>query len=324
MRSTDGVPPAERFGWWAELVGRHVMPVSIRPHTAAFRGRVEAVETPNTQVADFGFSPMTARRSAVQIRRHDPECYLLVLVRGAPISVTQQRRTACLEAGGMALFSTSHPLDSDLVEVGRQSRLTLMRLPRATLPLPGGRADRLLGEPLPARTGPGRLLASYLAHLSEAAHDSTPADLARLGAIGVDLAATVLAAALDNHHLLPDTTRKAALRARVHAFIERHLHDPELRPATIAAHHHISLRGLHELFRDEPESVAASIRRRRLQRCHADLTDPTLRHRTIAETATRWALRPGDFSRTFRNAYGTTPHEIRAPARNAGGLPSAR
>ncbi|WP_245599206.1 helix-turn-helix domain-containing protein [Embleya scabrispora] len=321
--STDAVPAPERFGWWAELMGRQVMPVSICPYRAAFRGRVEAVETPDTQVADFGFSPMTARRSAVQIRRHDPEFYYLVLVRGAPMTLTQGRRTACLEAGGMALFSTSHPLECDFVDIGRQSRLTLMRLSRATLPLPGGRADLLLGEPLPARTGPGRLLASYLAQLSEAGHDSTPADLARLGAVGVDLAATVLAARLDGHHVLPDTTRKATLLARVHAFIERHLHDPDLRPAAIAAHHHISVRSLHELFRDETESVAASIRRRRLARCHADLTDPTLRHRTIAETATRWALRPGDLGRVFRNVYGATPHEIREQARDADGPPAA-
>lgn len=318
------MPLRERFGWWAELVGRQVMPVSIRPYTAAFRGRVEAVETPDTQVAAFRFSPMTARRSAVQIRRHDPECYHLVLVRGAPMTLTQERRTACLEAGGMALFSTSHPLDCDFVDTGRQTRLTLIRLPRATLPLSGGRADRLLGQPLPARTGPGRLLASYLAQLSDAAHASTPADLTRLGAVGVDLAATVLAAGLDSHHLLPDTTRKAALLARVHAFIERHLHDPELGPTTIAAHHHTSVRGLHELFRDEPESVAASIRRRRLERCHTDLTDPTLRHRTIGETAARWGLRPGDFNRTFRNAYGATPHEVRTRARETDDPRAAR
>ncbi|MEU0935199.1 MULTISPECIES: helix-turn-helix domain-containing protein [unclassified Embleya] len=317
--STDAIPEPERFGWWAELVGRHVMAVSIdSAYTARFRGDAQAVETPDGQVAAFGFSPMTARRSAVQIRRYDPECYYLVLVRGGPIRLTQERRTACLEAGGMTLFSTSHPLDVDFVDVGRRSRLTLIRLPRASRPPAGRSADRLLGEPLSTRAGPGRLLASYLAQLPEAAHGSAPGDLARMAAIGVDLAATVVASGLDTHDALPHATRRAALLARVHAFIDRHLADSELGPAAIAAHHHISVRSLHELFRDEPESVAASIRRRRLERCHANLADPALRHRTIGETAARWGLRPGDFSRAFRSVYGVLPHEVRPHTRGPG------
>ncbi|MEU5140353.1 hypothetical protein [Streptomyces sp. NPDC021139] len=42
---------------------------------------------------------------------------------------------------------------------------------------------------------------------------------------------------------------------------------------------------LEHLFQSEPESVAATIRRRRPERCHADLTEPRLRHRTIGETS---------------------------------------
>ncbi|MFI5571895.1 helix-turn-helix domain-containing protein [Streptomyces sp. NPDC051740] len=78
----------------------------------------------------------------------------------------------------------------------------------------------------------------------------------------------------------------------------------------------MSVRTLHQLFRDEPESVAATLRHRRLEHCHADLTDPRLRHRTISETALRWGFqRPADFSRAFRRAYGVSPSEARAGLR---------
>ncbi|MEV4998898.1 helix-turn-helix domain-containing protein [Streptomyces niveus] len=63
---------------------------------------------------------------------------------------------------------------------------------------------------------------------------------------------------------------------------------------------------------------SASIRRRRLERCHADLANPALRHRTIGETATRWGFRhPADFSRAFRGVYGASPSEVRARALDA-------
>ncbi|MCF2532197.1 helix-turn-helix domain-containing protein [Yinghuangia soli] len=311
--TTSIVPEAERFGWWTDMVADQVMPVSVRsPHAAVFRGRAAVVDTPRAQVAAFGFSPMTARRSAVQIRRHDPECYFLVLVRDTPIRLEQARSTAFLEAGDLALFSTSQPLDCDFLDAGRQTRLTLIRLPRHALPLDGDRADRLLARPISGRTGAARLLGGYLTGLPDAARTSDPGTLERLGDIGVDLAATVLAAQLGDDTAVPGATRKAVLLARVRAFIERHLGEPGLNPAAIAAHHHISVRALHELFRGEPESVAASIRTRRLARCRADLTDSALRDRTIAEIAARWALRPGDFSRAFRSVYGMTPGELRA------------
>ncbi len=214
----------------------------------------------------------------------------------------------------MALFSTSHPVDCEFVDTGRQNRLTLIRLPRATFPLAGGRADRWLGEPLPTRSGPGLLLTSYLTQLPAAARGSAPAGVARLGVIAVDLAATVLAGGLGAHDVVPDATRKRVLLARVHAFIDCHLSDPDLRPTTIAAHHHISLRTLHALFRGEPETVAVTIRRRRLERCHTDLADPSLRQHSIGEIATRWGLRANDFSRMFRDCYGATPHEVRKRA----------
>ncbi|WP_406300875.1 hypothetical protein OG948_36480 (plasmid) [Embleya sp. NBC_00888] len=201
------------------MVDRQVMPLSLRcVHPGRFRGDVEAAEAaPHTQVMAFSFSPLTARRSMAQIRRHDPECYYLMLVRGTPTRFEQSRRIACLETGAMTLFSTSHPVKCDFPDADRRARMTLMRLPRTTLPLAGGRADRLLGEPICTRAGPASLLASYLAQLPGAAHSSSSESLARMGAIGVDLAATALAAVLDVHDTLPAATRKAVLlvRARV-------------------------------------------------------------------------------------------------------------
>ncbi|CAL9334193.1 helix-turn-helix domain-containing protein [Streptomyces sp. enrichment culture] len=316
--STDGVPAADRFGWWADMVSDEVMPVTIRSaHAARFRGGVEAVGMPHSQVAAFSFSPMTARRSPVQIRRRDPQEYFLVLVHGSPIRLEQARGVACLGAGDMALFSTSAPLVCDFPDQGRQIRLTLLRLPRTALPLAGGRADRLLAEPL-HRGGAGSagLLGSYLRGLPAAARTCGPAELARLGQIGADLAATVLAGRLGAEETLPAETRKAVLHARIRSFIEHHLGDPGLHPAAIAAHHHISVRSLHLLFRRDQETVGAMIRRMRLERCHADLADPALDHRTIAATAARWGFRdPADFSRAFRRAYGVSPSEVRAQAR---------
>ncbi|MER6097802.1 helix-turn-helix domain-containing protein [Streptomyces sp. NPDC001728] len=199
---------------------------------------------------------------------------------------------------------------------GRLPQVTLLRLSRAALPLPQNRADRLLGRALPARTGSGALLATYLNGLRAEADRCAPAELRRLGGTALDLAATFLAAAGDSPAPLPAETRQQVLRTRVRAFIDHNLSDPELGPAAVAAHRHISVRLLHLLFREEPETVGALIRRLRLERSRADLADPLLGHCGIGEIASRWGFRrQADFSRAFRRAYGMAPSDHRRGSR---------
>ncbi|WP_331769616.1 helix-turn-helix domain-containing protein (plasmid) [Embleya sp. NBC_00888] len=311
--STAPIPAEERLAWWSDMVYQAVMPVSIRcRNAAAFRGHAETVELPRSQVAAFSFSSMTARRSPLQIRRHDTEAYYIVVVRGGALRLEQQRRVACLGRGDMTLFSTSHPLVCDFRGAGGQVELTLLRLSRTALPLTAGRADELLGERLPGLAGSAALLGTFLSDLPSAARSCGSAELAGLDDIAVALATTVLAARLGRLRDLPADTRAAVLRTRISTFIDQHLANPELRPAAIAASQHISLRTLHALFHDEPETVASTIRRRRLEHCREELADPSLAGRTIGEIAARWGFRgSADFSRAFRRAYGIAPSQAR-------------
>ncbi|MCF2526562.1 helix-turn-helix domain-containing protein [Yinghuangia soli] len=316
--STDCVPQAERWSWWGEFSGRELMASTISsPYADRFHGAMQAIGTPEAQAAAVTVSPLTALRTAAHIRRDDPENYYLVLVRDGRVRIEQERGTACTEVGELALFSTSHPLACEFVDLGRHTEMTLLRMPRTDFPLRGGRADGLLGTTLDTSSGAGALLAGYLADLPHAVRTSGPAEAAKLAAIAADLAATAIAVQIDAEDRLPPESRNAALLARIRAFIDLHLADPDLDPAAIAAHHHISVRTLHSLFAAEPETVAASIRSRRLRRCHADLTDPASGHRTVAAIATRWGFRhPGDFSRAYRTAYGHSPTETRTRARS--------
>jgi AraC-like DNA-binding protein len=138
-----------------------------------------------------------------------------------------------------------------------------------------------------------------------------PADVACLAVAALELLADRLAQ-------LPPATHRQALRARIHAFIETHLGQPELTPAAVAAAHHISLRYLHKLFEPEPHGVAGWIRQRRLERCRDDLLDPVQADRPVAGIAARWGFSSAaHFSRVFREAYGLPPAEFRRTRRLA-------
>ncbi|MFH8257721.1 AraC-like ligand-binding domain-containing protein [Streptomyces roseolus] len=312
--STASVGARDAFEWWSQVIGDTVMPVTTAsPYADRFRGTATAVRLTDTEFSDFAFSPMAARRAAAHIRHGDPEQYFLLLVHGSPIGIEQRRNNTLLTSGEMTLFDTSHPLSCEFQDDGRLSHVSLLRLPRATLPVPQDGVDRLLGTTLSARTGSGALLSSYLTGLRAETGRCDPEELSRLGAVALALSETFLTALTNSTVPATHETRHHVLLTRVRAFIEANLADPDLRPASIAAYHHISLRTLHALFRQEPTTVAATIRHRRLERCRADLADPRMRDRPIAVLAARWGfLIPAEFSRAFRAVYGMSPSEWRS------------
>lgn len=310
------MPAGDRFDWWEQLMREEVMGVSMASERPArFRGGIDSVDGPPTKVAGLYLSSSSGTRTRTHIFRHDPEDYYLFVVRGGRIGLEQHRSTSWFGAGDLGLYSTSRPLEAEFRGGGRPVRVEMIRLPRTLLPLSFDTVDRLLAERLSPLTGSGALLARFLSGFLKRAQECGSAELLRLGPVVADLAVTFLAGRLDVEDAVPPESRRQALLARIDAFIERNLGDVDLGPVAIAAHHHISVRTLHELFRGRPETVAAAIRRRRLEHCRADLTDPRLPHRTIGEIALRWGFRhPADFSRAFRTAYGMPPGELRRAA----------
>ncbi|MEU8759630.1 helix-turn-helix domain-containing protein [Streptomyces sp. NPDC048659] len=314
--SSEAVQAPDRFAWYSDQIRQYIFPITLStPYTADFRSEVSALQLGVVQVAHFRFPPLEAARTARHIRRLDPETYQLGWIRRGAMAATQLRNDAFVGRGDMVLFDTSHPLEAGVRDPDGMTEVALLRIPRNALSLPSAQADRLLARRLVPEGASGALLCRHLRTLLAHASEIGPAEAHRLGTITADLVTSFAADRLDRAELVPSETRATVLRAQINAFITHHLGDPGLRPAAIAAHHHISLRSLHALFRQEPATVSATIRRRRLERCRADLADTRMRGRPIAAVAARWGLLvPAEFSRAFRAAYGMSPGEYRAEA----------
>jgi AraC-like DNA-binding protein len=99
----------------------------------------------------------------------------------------------------------------------------------------------------------------------------------------------------------------SAHRARIRCYIEKHLTDPDLTPASIAAGCQINLRYMHRLQAQESETLARYILRRRLEECARALAAPQQR-RSITEIAFLYGFKSAThFGRAFRDRYGVTP-----------------
>ncbi|WP_443726299.1 helix-turn-helix domain-containing protein [Streptomyces coffeae] len=306
---TGEVDPADRFDCWRDLMSKTLCPMDLdSEHPEHFQAETRVLELQPVSVWPTTVEPMSWRRTPRLIRHSDPEYYHLTFPITGSVGITQAGREAVHGPGEMYVVDTSQPfhcVTSRLHGVG-------LEVPRKLVPLRKEKADLLLTRRLPGDEGYGSLLAQLLGQLAKDTGPYGPADGPRLGSIIVDLLSSLLAHVLDRETFLPPETRQRTLSLRIRAFIEENLDDPELTPRSIAEAHHISPSYVHRVFQQEEETLAAWIRRRRLERVRRYLADPALNDTPIYALAARCGFPCGaDFSRIFRRTYGLTPREFR-------------
>ncbi|MFF3552137.1 AraC-like ligand-binding domain-containing protein [Streptomyces tsukubensis] len=325
--SHDTVAASDKAEWFNDMISRTVAPHRMALlDPATFHARTGVLELGRVSVAYHEFGAQESWRTPQHIRRSDPGHYFLGLVTGGGMRVQQGRNHAGLGPGDGVLFDTSHPYSAGTTSP-EGSRVLLLSIPRTAVSLPAGRLDALLAGGFPARDGIGAILGNFLGSLRHHAAECSPGELEALERSAVVLASALLAQQLDIGDALPVETKEEVALRQILAFIENHLDDPELTPQTVAARHHMSLSGLYGLFRTQEEGVAARIRRRRLERCRAELVSAR-GPRPIHAIAARWGFTSNTaFSRTFKAAYGMSPRAYRQQARQTaaphGGQPGS-
>jgi AraC-like DNA-binding protein len=308
----DDQPVATRADYWHHVVAESVTPLdlTIPPGALDARDRLLAGELGPVRVTELSTG---ASSRAVRRRRHlrssDPELF--------KIDVQTHGRGVIDHAGRQERYARG---DFTLVDLSRpcawanepQAGLVAVTFPRQLLPLGHDDLSRLSGVRVTGDRGTGALVSSLARQLPARLDDLDAAEAARMGTTLLDLLSVALMARLGRSGDVPLSSRRRALMASVHAYVERHLPDSALSPARVAEAHYISVRYLHRLFEAEETTVAELIRLRRLDRARRDLLDPALRDVPVAAVGARWGLpTAAHFSRLFRTAYGVTPGELR-------------
>ncbi|WP_249416018.1 helix-turn-helix domain-containing protein [Streptomyces sp. TS71-3] len=286
--------------WPAEMTSRHA---------GDFRAEMRLMEFGAPYVWPTSLQSMSFRRTPRLIRRSDPEYYHLQFLLQGNIGIVQAGRETVQGPGEMTVVDTSQPYECHILS---HSVGVALEIPRVLVPVSRDLTQHLLTQPLPGQEGIGALLAGFLTRLAQDTTPYPPSDRARLGTVLIDLLSATLAHHLEATDALTPETRQHTLTLRIKEFVRQHLHEPDLSPGTIAAAHHISLSHLHRLFKSESITIAALIRRQRLEGARRDLSDPALATIPIHAIATRWGFRShADFTRSYRTAYGITPREER-------------
>ncbi len=254
--------------------------------------------------------PVTGRRRSAEIGRTGAETVAVLLVLSGRERVRQEGVAVELGAGDALLWGSGAPVDFEVLEP----------LHKVTLLVPADRVAALrprqpLGPVAMVREDASvRLLTGHLQTLAGVGAGLSLAD----SLFAVDMTLDLLVRAIDPVASADVDSTPAArgLREAALAIISRDLADQGLTPAHMAARLGITPRYLHMIFTATGETVAASIRRRRLERVRQDLADPRCDGDTVTTIAFRWGFNDsGQLSRAFRAAHRMTPSTYRTRAR---------
>jgi AraC-like DNA-binding protein len=280
-----------------------------------FEATARHMELNPLTVMELAVTPAEVLRTPRLIRRADPEMLSVLFPLDGGLLLAQSGRRTAVEQGQLALYDSSRPFEMTFASASGTATVVSAHAPRALLRLPLHRIDHALARPVPAGPGSGfaGLLAHLLTDLTGPAGIYPSTGLTRLGSIALDLLTAMLAQQIEVEGSVPEDTHHTTLLLRIEAFIQQHLHDASLTPTAIAAAHHISLGHLHRLFASlQTTTVAAWIRRQRLECARRDLSDLSLRKVPVHRIATRWGFTThSSFTRAFHAAYGISPRDYR-------------
>src|SRR5215471_8854346 len=306
---TDDVAEADRFAQWRHWISATFVPLECaQVSREPFQGEVACWELGELLVSRVEADPHLASRTRRMIAMREAGYYKVGLLTSGSCRLTQEGREALLRPGDFAIYDCRRPYTMAFADTHQMS---FLMFPCDRLRLPPAAVDQVLVTPVSSTESTGSLVAPFLRQLVANLEQSKSPVNCRLADNVLDLLATMFGERAGASPTDPDAVRRSLLLG-VHAWIDAHLGDADLGPATIAAANHISVRYLHKLFHDEGTSVARWVRERRLDNCRRDLEDPALAQRGVQAIARHWGFEdPAHFSKIFKATYGEPPGQYR-------------
>jgi AraC-like DNA-binding protein len=304
-------PRAQRCGWWHELAAARALASHLaRTGATDVPPGVRVVPLGQVMVVSMPVPVLRPPERPGLVLGRERDRYQVVISPTRAIPSPGEDPLAAENAGRLLLLEGGQPHRRVGRPALRLARCVVAQFPKALLGCGPNAVREMLGRPVACASGLGALLHGFLGQIGRDGGLARSADRPRLGSIILDLTVSLIEAEAG---LGPNGSgRDAPLLDRIKAFIAANLHDPALTPAEIAGAHHISVRHLHRLFRQDGRGVSSHLRHSRLERCRRDLEDPRLAHTPVHAIGARWGFpRPPDFSRSFRGAYGLPPGEYR-------------
>ena len=304
----NSAPVRDQDYWtWAQNAQASFPNIELStPDRQAFRAGQHHVSLGGVELFDMYTGPHTVTQSkVVPIAEHEALCKLSLQFSGTTV-LTQDGRECLLQPGDLALYVAHRPYTLDYAQ---DQRSLIIQFPQELLHLVQNQISQVTAVPISDESGLGKVAVPLFKQLALNLHILQGPHALQLVRSALEMLVTVLFAAARNHD---DLQEDNPLFQQAVAFIDDHLHDPQLGPQMIADHFYVSLRQLHGKFSEEHQTVSAYIRNERVRRIRDDLANPAYRDETVQSISSRYGLTDASHvSKLFKQTYGETPSGYR-------------
>jgi AraC-like DNA-binding protein len=306
---TTGLARREKLAYWNEIF-RSISQVKIDPiEPTSFWGCMRHVQLDAIRIVEVTSDPARVTRLQAHVAQSHESRFVAYMQLQGTSTLMQHDREAKLQPGDFTLC------DNGPRVVIHAERITMLLLciPDAVLRRRVACPEAAALHKMSGTTGPTAVAAACLRHVWSHIGELTPDLAPRFANIMLDLIGGALAS-------LPETRTDRSCfftkrRFQIVDYIEAHLRDCNLTPASVAARFGITPRHLYTVFGGKTEGIAKYILRRRLEESGRILVDPVQQARSVSEVAYDHGFNSlAHYSNVFRSHYGLTPREYRRRA----------
>jgi AraC-like DNA-binding protein len=312
--STEGLADSSHFVFWREVICEAFAALDPRPAARAgsFPSSVSLDRFGNVNVARITSCAQTVSRGADQIRV-DPQDRLFVnLQLSGTGRVTQDGRAAVVPAGSFSIVDTTRPYR---LEFEDQFEVLSLRVPREQLLPFVADPTTLFAECFGGERGMGRVAVGFMHLLLENSGSLAREQRNEVASHLCGLVASASCQGIEHPQKGLGQVRRQFVKSAIE-YLQASLDDPGLGAATLANRFGVSVRYVQQAFAEDGLTVAAYIRKLRLDCCARDLANPRERS-SIKAIAARWGF--GDvphFTRAFARQFGCGPASFRSRFKN--------
>lgn len=312
--TTKGVRPESRSTHWHQTIAATYFPLDLRFRNAdRFNGEITGWRLGNVSLSLLRSEALLYRRLPKHLTCENREELLITIPAVSDVEFAQCGRDVRAGPGSFILERSYEPYD---FSHSRAAALWVVKISTSALEGRLRAPDRYCGMQFNATNGAGGLFVDMLQHLPKRYDTMTDEVREVVGQQLCDLLALALHA--DERTLTSGASSvRSAHLSRAERFVMQNLHRTDLDTEMIANECGISVRYLHQLFRDTNQTLGQWIRDMRLEAAREDLRSAS-KKLTIAEICySRGFSDQAQFCRNFKARFGRTPSELRREAPTA-------
>ena len=308
--STQDVTEKERLEYWIDMICDEFVQLDCSTEQKTdFKGELRGCELDNIRVSEVGASRQHVTRSKKQIAKSTESEFLLSLQLEDVGVVNQDGRIARLHPGDFALYDSTRPYT---LHFDRPFRQIVLQIPYDSLAEQFLRPENITARRVSARTAVGALTSQFIQSVAGRVDVLSAQERAAINHYIIELIALAMGSMSSLRELDGQSVARTAMLERIKQYIEINIRHPQLTPAQVAGHHHISERYQRMLFASTGTTLSRYIMDKRLELCREALENNALSDHGITQIAFSYGFNDGaHFSRKFRERYGVSPKEYR-------------